>query len=166
MVLADLHFFLRPIIGLSLVALTVAIHAAGATGIYKLAVQKWLTTIARPPRLRPVIWLIVRFTWLLIVLHMMEILLWGVFFFVSAYGQRLVAPAGLRGDGRARRGRRGAGAAAAGHRGRPGQLRRRPPLHQHGVQLHHSDRGLVIGLRVESSEPLADEIHLLCRFLR
>jgi hypothetical protein len=68
---------LRLFIAWSLVAITVAIHAAGLAAVSRPLLRASWTP---DPRYWPVTWLLVRVAWLLIVLHVIEIAVWAVFF--------------------------------------------------------------------------------------
>jgi hypothetical protein len=60
-----------------LVAITVAIHAAGIG----MALSHALHSTQRPEtRFWPITWLLIRIAWLLIVIHMFEIAVWALFF--------------------------------------------------------------------------------------
>ena len=83
MFLANLHFFLRPVAALSLVALTVAVHSAGLAAIYRVAVRSWVPTLRARPGFWAVTWVLVRFAWLLTALHMLQIVIWGVFYWAT-----------------------------------------------------------------------------------
>lgn len=62
---------------LCLVAVTVTIHAGGLG----LVLNRLLHSEIRPDSgLRQITWLIIRVAWLLIVLHLAEILVWGLFY--------------------------------------------------------------------------------------
>src|SRR5262245_13372097 len=65
------------LIASSLVAITVAIHAAGLG----MALSQALHSSERPQtRFWPITWLLIRIAWLLIVIHMVEIAVWALFF--------------------------------------------------------------------------------------
>lgn len=85
MLLASIHIFLRPLMACCLVAVTVTVHAAGIAAIYKLAVRSWLPGMsgAGAGRFWPITWVVVRFAWLLTLLHMLEILIWALFYWAS-----------------------------------------------------------------------------------
>jgi hypothetical protein len=60
-----------------LVATTVIIHATGLC----MVLSHVLHSTARPdPRFWPFTWLLIRIAWLLIVIHLFEIAVWGLFF--------------------------------------------------------------------------------------
>src|ERR1700719_2859914 len=60
-----------------LVATTVIIHAAGIG----MVLSHLLHSRARPDtRFWPITWLLIRIAWLLIVIHLFEIAVWGLFF--------------------------------------------------------------------------------------
>src|SRR5438105_15614415 len=64
-------------IAAALVAITVIIHAAGLG----LVLSHVLHSPERPDtRFWPITWLLIRITWLLIVIHMFEIAVWALFF--------------------------------------------------------------------------------------
>jgi hypothetical protein len=60
-----------------LVAVTVAVHAAG----FGLVLSSLLKTRHAPPaRAWPISWLLIRMAWLLILIHVAEITVWALFF--------------------------------------------------------------------------------------
>ncbi len=60
-----------------LVAVTMAVHAVGFT----LVLQSLLKSQALPPaRFWPITWLLIRLAWCLILMHVMEIGVWGWFY--------------------------------------------------------------------------------------
>jgi hypothetical protein len=65
------------LIALCLVAITVTIHAVGLGLIlsHSLRSPNQLET-----RFWPITWLLIRIAWLLIVIHLFEIIIWGLFF--------------------------------------------------------------------------------------
>src|SRR5215467_15401636 len=64
-----------------LVAITVAIHAAGLG----MVLTHVLHSKVRPEDTRfwPITWLLIRIAWLLIVIHMLAIFVWALFFWVA-----------------------------------------------------------------------------------
>jgi len=60
-----------------LVAVTVAIHAAGLALVPRFLLR---ARILPPTRFWPITWLLVRVTWWLILLHLLEITFWAIFF--------------------------------------------------------------------------------------
>ena len=61
-----------------LVAITVAVHAVGLAVLLKAL----MGSHARPPtRFWPITWLLLRMTWSLILIHLVEIAVWGLFYF-------------------------------------------------------------------------------------
>jgi hypothetical protein len=60
-----------------LVAITVTIHAGGL-GIVLTHVSRFKVRLDR--RFWPITWLLIRIAWLLIVFHVFEIVIWGLFF--------------------------------------------------------------------------------------
>jgi hypothetical protein len=69
-----LHILL---IAAGLVAVTVAVHATG----FGLVLGHLVKAHAEPPtQAWPIIWLLVRVTWLLIFIHILEITVWALFF--------------------------------------------------------------------------------------
>src|SRR5436309_15495147 len=60
-----------------LVAITVTIHAAGL-GMVLTHVSRFKIRLER--RFWPITWLLIRIAWLLIVIHLFEIAVWGLFF--------------------------------------------------------------------------------------
>ena len=62
----------------ALVAVTVAVHAAGLA----LLLRAFIRSHAVPPtRAWPITWLLIRVTWLLLLIHTAEITVWGMFYF-------------------------------------------------------------------------------------
>lgn len=61
-----------------LVAATVSLHAAGLAGLFRARLK---SAGPSPTRFWPVTWLLIRVTWCLILLHVTEISLWGLFYF-------------------------------------------------------------------------------------
>jgi len=60
-----------------LVAVTVAVHAAGLAFL----LSDWARWQALPPtRFWPITWLLIRVTWWLILIHLVEVLVWGLFY--------------------------------------------------------------------------------------
>ena len=60
-----------------LVAVTVAVHAAGLAVL----LSGWARWHAVPPtRFWPITWLLIRVTWWLILIHLVEISVWGLFY--------------------------------------------------------------------------------------
>jgi hypothetical protein len=60
-----------------LVAITVAVHAAGLA----LLLSGWARWHALPPtRFWPITWLLIRVTWWLILIHLIGISVWGLFY--------------------------------------------------------------------------------------
>src|SRR5437773_7057968 len=63
-----------------LVATTVIIHAAGLG----MALSHALHSSERPhTRFWPITWLLIRIAWLLIIIHMLEIAVWALFFWLE-----------------------------------------------------------------------------------
>ena len=61
-----------------LVAITVAVHAVGLAVLLRALMRSH----AQPPtRFWPITWLLVRVTWSLILIHLAEITVWGLFYF-------------------------------------------------------------------------------------
>lgn len=61
----------------TLVAITVAVHAAG----FALVLRSFMKSQAAPPTQPcPIAWLLIRVTWLLILMHVMEITVWALFY--------------------------------------------------------------------------------------
>ena len=59
------------------VAVTVAVHAAGLAVL----LSGWARWHALPPtRFWPITWLLIRVTWWLILIHLVEISVWGLFY--------------------------------------------------------------------------------------
>jgi hypothetical protein len=63
-----------------LVAITVLIHAAGL-GIVLSRVLHY--TVRPETRFWPITWLLIRITWWLILIHVVEIVIWGLFFWLA-----------------------------------------------------------------------------------
>jgi hypothetical protein len=60
-----------------LVAVTVIVHAAG----FSLVLRSLIESRAAPPtRAWPIAWLLIRVTWLLILIHVAEITVWALFY--------------------------------------------------------------------------------------
>lgn len=60
-----------------LVAITVAVHAAG----FALVLRYFMKSHATPPtQFWPITWLLIRVTWLLILMHVVEITVWALFY--------------------------------------------------------------------------------------
>jgi hypothetical protein len=68
------------VIACALVAGTVAVHAAGLAG---LVAAVWRRHAQPPTSFWPMMWLLVSVTWLLVLLHVIEIAVWGSFFLLS-----------------------------------------------------------------------------------
>jgi hypothetical protein len=66
------------LIAAALVAITVAVHAAGFGLILGTVVKREL---APPARFWPITWLLVRLAWLLMLIHVIEISVWALFYF-------------------------------------------------------------------------------------
>ncbi len=62
----------------SLVAITVAIHAVGLAVLLRLLLK---SHVSPPTRLWPITWLLIRIAWWLILIHLLEISVWGLFYF-------------------------------------------------------------------------------------
>ena len=60
-----------------LIAATVIIHAAGSTAILRFALRTGLRSTSK---FWPVAWTVIRITWMLVVLHLIEIAVWAVFY--------------------------------------------------------------------------------------
>jgi hypothetical protein len=61
-----------------LVAVTVAVHAAGLA----LLLRAFMRSHAAPlTQAWPITWLLIRVTWLLLLIHLVEISVWGLFYF-------------------------------------------------------------------------------------
>ena len=61
----------------ALVAVTVAVHAAGLSAVLVVGTR----LLARPPTsFWPIAWLLIRLTWWLILIHLVEISVWGSFY--------------------------------------------------------------------------------------
>jgi hypothetical protein len=68
----------KTLIACLLVAVTVAIHAAGLALLPKFLVR---ARVLPPTRFLPITWLLIRVTWWLILLHLLEVIVWGLFYF-------------------------------------------------------------------------------------
>ncbi len=65
------------IIAAILVAITVAVHAAG----FALVLRSFMKSHTTPPTQPwPIAWLLIRVTWLLILMHVVEITVWALFY--------------------------------------------------------------------------------------
>jgi hypothetical protein len=60
------------------VAVTVAVHAVGLAVLLRALMR---THARLPTRFWPITWLLIRVTWLLILIHVAEITVWGMFYF-------------------------------------------------------------------------------------
>jgi len=69
--------FQHLLIAAALVAVTVAVHAAGFALVLATLVKRHL---APPATFVPIAWLLVRLAWLLILIHLMEISVWALFY--------------------------------------------------------------------------------------
>lgn len=68
------------LIAAGLVAVTVAMHAVGLAVL----LNRLMDSHAQPPtRLWPVTWLLIRVTWWLILIHLAEISVWGLFYYLQ-----------------------------------------------------------------------------------
>src|SRR6266566_2737821 len=68
----------KTLIACGLVAVTVAVHAVGLAWL----LRAFMKSHALPPtRFWPITWLLIRVTWCLILIHMVEISVWGIFYF-------------------------------------------------------------------------------------
>jgi|SRR5882757_5578909 len=70
--------FWKTDIAIILVAITVTVHAVGLAVLLK-ALMK--SHDLPPTRFWPIIWLFIRVTWWLILIHLIEILVWGMFYY-------------------------------------------------------------------------------------
>ncbi len=61
----------------ALVAVTVAVHAVGLTGLLKVFLR---ANVQPPLRFWPVTWFLTRVTWWLILIHLVEVAVWGWFY--------------------------------------------------------------------------------------
>jgi hypothetical protein len=61
-----------------LVAVTVAVHAAGLAVLLRTFMK---SHILPPTRFWPITWLLIRVAWCLILIHLIEIAVWGFFYF-------------------------------------------------------------------------------------
>jgi len=65
------------LLGAVLVAVTVLVHAAGFSLVLRLLIK----TGAEPPtQAWPIAWLLIRLTWVLILIHVAEITVWALFY--------------------------------------------------------------------------------------
>ena len=65
------------LVAAALVAITVALHSVG----FAFVLGKLVKSDAAPPtETWPIVWLLVRLAWLLIVIHVAEIILWALFY--------------------------------------------------------------------------------------
>src|SRR3954453_6115893 len=67
----------RMIISAGLVAITVAMHAAGFALVLGTVVKRHA---APPSRAWPIMWLLVRIAWLLVLIHVAEVAVWALFY--------------------------------------------------------------------------------------
>jgi hypothetical protein len=65
------------LIACALVAVTVAVHAVGLTVLLSSLIK---SHAAPPTRFWPITWLLIRMTWCLILIHLVEISVWGIFY--------------------------------------------------------------------------------------
>jgi hypothetical protein len=65
------------LIACALVAITVTIHAVGLAALIGAV---WRKDAPAPTRFGPMTWLLVRVTWVLILIHVIEIAVWALFF--------------------------------------------------------------------------------------
>ena len=65
------------VIACLLVAVTVGVHAAGLAQLLTLLMK----ARALPARLWPITWFLIRITWILLLIHAVEITVWGLFYF-------------------------------------------------------------------------------------
>ena len=63
-----------------LVAATVGVHAVGLARLLTFMTK---ANAIPPVRLWPITWLLIRVTWALLVIHAVEITVWGLFYFVA-----------------------------------------------------------------------------------
>jgi len=64
------------LIACALVAITVAVHAAG----FGFVLQSLLKSHATPTHFWPIAWLLIRVTWCLLLIHAIEITVWALFY--------------------------------------------------------------------------------------
>jgi hypothetical protein len=65
------------LIACALVAVTVAIHAGGLAALLRSLMR---SQAALPSRFWPIAWLLIVTTWVLLLIHLVEIAVWGLFF--------------------------------------------------------------------------------------
>jgi hypothetical protein len=65
------------LIACALVAVTVAVHAVGLAALANALSSKHAQA---PTRFWPITWLLIRVTWALLLIHVIEIAVWGLFF--------------------------------------------------------------------------------------
>jgi hypothetical protein len=70
----------KPLIASGLVAITVLIHA---TGLGILLSQLLRSTVRSDTRFWPITWLLIRIAWWLILIHVVEIAVWALFFWLQ-----------------------------------------------------------------------------------
>ena len=68
---------LKLLIAGALVAMTVAIHSVGLVLLLRASVRSRATP---PTRFWPVTWHLIRLTWCLVLIHLVEISVWGMFY--------------------------------------------------------------------------------------
>lgn len=71
---------IRSLAGCLLVAATVFVHAAGLSWMLK---RLGGATSNPPTRFWPINWLLIRITWMLLLIHTLEVAVWGLFYFWS-----------------------------------------------------------------------------------
>jgi hypothetical protein len=67
----------KTLIGLGLVAITVAVHAWGLSALLRPLMR---SQAVLPSRFWPISWLLIRVTWLLLLIHLIEIAVWALFY--------------------------------------------------------------------------------------
>jgi hypothetical protein len=65
------------LIACALVAVTVAIHAGGLAALLRSLMR---SHAAPPSRFWPITWLLIRTTWMLLLIHLVEIAVWALYF--------------------------------------------------------------------------------------
>lgn len=67
----------KALIACALVAITVAVHAIGLAALLRPLLR---SRAAVPSRFWPMSWLLIRFTWALLLIHLVEISVWALFY--------------------------------------------------------------------------------------
>ena len=71
--------FRTTLLACGLVAVTVAVHAGGLAAV----LSRLIRSPELPSRFWPISWLLIRVTWMLLLIHLVEIAVWGLFYLVA-----------------------------------------------------------------------------------